>query len=257
MKSESYGSFAYAYDQALGERFFRAAQKLLADVLARYPSTDKTHLDLACGTGLAMRFFAEQEWQSIGVDISLPMLQRARRRGPRIVAGDLRSVPLSARFARITCLYDSLNHLKNHDELVAAFRQVAMLMNGDSLFVFDMNHPDIYPDVWGMKEPFVSNGPRHHLEIATAYRRRDATGLALVTGWALLPSGERAEIRERHEQRAYSEGEIVESLDKAGLTPVEVRDFDPYNDREGETGGVKLFFVCRLAVDGSFRAGIS
>ena len=58
--------------------------------------------------------------------------------------------------------------------------------------------------------------------------------------------GRRFEIHETHEQRAYSEREIVESLGEAGLVPVEVLDFDPYNEADTLEGdGVKLFFVCR------------
>ena len=52
--SESYGAFAYAYDQALGQRFFRAVRRILARVLDRFPAKKKTHLDVACGTGLAI-----------------------------------------------------------------------------------------------------------------------------------------------------------------------------------------------------------
>ncbi|HEU4523222.1 MAG TPA: class I SAM-dependent methyltransferase [Thermoanaerobaculia bacterium] len=246
--TSSYGAFAYAYDKALGERFFRSARRVLAQLLERYPTTDKTHLDLACGTGLAMEFFAARGFRSIGIDASLPMLSVARTRAQRLVASDFRELPLRRRFSRITCLYDSLNHLKNRADLTAVFRAVRKVMAPDSLFFFDMNHPDVYPAVWGMKEPFVSSGPGFHLEMATAFRRRDATGLALVSGWALLPSGRRVEIAERHEQRAYSEREIVESLGEAGLVPAEVIDFDPFKDGgELEAEGVKLFFVCKAA----------
>ena len=105
-------------------------------------------------------------------------------------------------------------------------------MSHDSLFFFDMNHPDIYPEIWGMKEPFVASGAGYHLEIATSFRRRDGIGRALVTGWAMPPPGRRVEIRETHEQRAYTEREIVESLGDAGLVPVEVIDFDPYNEAD-------------------------
>jgi SAM-dependent methyltransferase len=247
MKSESYGAFAYAYDKALGERFFRAARRLLTRLLEQYPSKTKTHLDVACGTGLAMEFFASRGWTSVGVDASLPMLEMARRRRGRVVAGDFTALPLRGTWSRITCLYDSLNHLKDRSDLVAAFRSIRRLMNDDSFFFFDMNHPDIYPQVWGMKEPFIATGPDFHLEIATAFRTRDLTGLALVTGWALLPGGIRAEISERHEQRAWTEREIVASLGDAGLAVAEVLDFDPYNEASTiEGGGVKLFFVCRV-----------
>ena len=243
-KIDTYGAFAYAYDKALGERFFRAARRILDELLTRYPTRKKTHLDVACGTGLAIEFFRKRGWRSVGVDASLPMLTLARGRGA-VVAGDFRALPFRRQFARITCLYDSLNHLKERSDLIETFRAIGTLMDRDSLFLFDMNHPDIYPEIWGMKEPFVAEGPEFHLEMATAFRKRDATGLALVTGWALLPSGQKVKIRERHEQRAYSEHEIVDALESAGLVPREILDFDPFNEAETlESDGVKLFFVC-------------
>jgi SAM-dependent methyltransferase len=242
----AYGAFAYAYDQALGERFFKAARKQLETLIGRYPSPTRTHLDLACGTGLTLEFFASKGWKSTGVDASLTMLAVARERARDLVAGDFRALPLRGTFSRITCLYDSLNHLKNRADLVAAFRSVRRVMAKESLFFFDMNHPDIYPEIWGMKEPFVASGPGYHLEIATSFRRRDGIGRALVTGWAMPVAGRRVEIRETHEQRAYSEREIVESLGDAGLSVVEVIDFDPYNEAdELAAEGVKLLFVVR------------
>ncbi len=244
--SSAYGAFAFAYDLALGERFFKAARKQLEAFLERYPAATRTHLDVACGTGLTVQFFASRGWKSFGVDASVPMLAMARERVTRLAAGDFGALPLRGTFARITCLYDSLNHLKSRTDLVAAFRSVRRVMSHDSLFFFDMNHPDIYPAIWGMKEPFVASGAGYHLEIATSFRRRDGIGRALVTGWAMPRPGRRVEIHETHEQRAYSEREIVESLGHAGLAVVELIDFDPYNEADSlDGGGVKLLFVCR------------
>ena len=221
---------------------------MLDDALEKYPAVALTHLDLACGTGYAIEYFEQHGFRSTGVDASLSMLGVARKRASRLVAGDLRALPLRRTFARITCLYDSLNHLQSRDELIAAFASVRRVMDAGSLFFFDMNHPDIYPAVWGMHDPYVSTGSDHHLEIATKYRRREKRGVGVVTGWANLPTGERVAIRETHEQRAWSEREIGDCLAAGGLEIVEVIDFDPFNEIESlDAGGVKLFFVCRRA----------
>jgi hypothetical protein len=133
------------------------------------------------------------------------------------------------------------------DELVAAFRSVRGVMSGDSLFLFDMNHPDIYPEVWGYREPFVASGADYRLQIDTSYRSRERLARGVVSGWAKLPSGERVEIRETHKQRAYRQRDIVDALAEAGLAPREIRDFDPFGEtHELHTRGVKLFFVCGL-----------
>ena len=133
---EAYGAFAYAYDKALGQRFFRAVQRLLDETLDRHPTPKRTHLDLACGTGLVLQAFRERGWRSTGVDASLAMLQVAQKRLPRVAAGDLRALPLRAKFARITCLYDSLNHMLDANDLAAAFHAVRGVMthHGDGVY---------------------------------------------------------------------------------------------------------------------------
>lgn len=240
MKDEAYGAFAYAYDQALGERFFRSVRRLLTRALATYPARERTHLDIACGTALAVEFFRKRGYQSVGIDLSIPMLRVGRKRASHLIAGDMRALPIRAQFARVTCLYDSLNHLKSGDDLAAAFRGVSGVLKNDGLFLFDVNHPEIYPEIWGNDEPFVADGPDFHLKMTTKYRRRDRTAQAIVTGWATV-DGERVSIREHREQRAYREREIIEALASTGLAPVEVTEFDPY----AEGRNVKLFFVCR------------
>ena len=239
--SEAYGAFAYAYDRALGERFFKAASRMVSEALDRHPTPKRTHLDVACGTGMTVRWFRERGWKSVGVDASIPMLQIARGG----VAGDMRMLPFRRKFARITCLYDSLNHMLEPDDLQAAFHSIRGVMDTDSLFLFDVNHPEIYPEVWGLAEPYIAKSRDYHLEIATTYRRREKIGRAAVTGWAKI-NGERVEIREQHRQRAYSEREITKMLATAGLRPVQVLDFDPYDEADAVNAAtVKLFFIAR------------
>ncbi len=243
MSSEAYDAFAYAYDRALGARFFKAASRMLDEALARHPTPKRTHLDVACGTGMTVRWFRERGWKSVGVDASLPMLQIAKGG----VAGDMRALPFRRNFARITCMYDSLNHLLEPEDLGAAFRSIRGVMDDDSLFLFDVNHPEIYPEVWGLSEPYIARGKDYHLEIATTYRKRDKLGRAAVTGWAKI-NGQRVDIREQHKQRAYSQREITRLLAEAGLAPVEVLDFDPYDEAGAvDAATVKLFFVVQPA----------
>lgn len=241
--SEAYGAFAYAFDKALGTRFWSAARGLVERALETYPTGKRTHLDVACGTGLALEYFRANGWTSTGIDASLPMLQIARSRSMRIAAADVRALPFRGAFSRITCLYDSLNHLLERGDLVAGFGAMRALMDDDSLLMFDMNHADIYPEVWGVADPFRANGPDFELEMHTTYSRRERMGEAIITGWAKM-GDVRVAIRERRRQRAYSEKEIVAALADAGLRPLQVVDFDPYHELENVAARtVKLFFI--------------
>ena len=245
--TEAYGAFAYAYDKALGERFVKAVRRLLEDLEREYPTPKRTHLDVACGSGLAVQYFRKRGWKSVGIDASMEMLRVARSRSPRVVGADFRALPFRSKFARVTCLYDSLNHLLDPADLQAAFHSIRSVMDEDSLFLFDVNHPEIYPEVWGIAEPYVSKGRDYHLEIATTYRKREKLGRAAVTGWANI-KGTRVEIREQHLQRAYTEREITKLLAAAGLAPVDVLDFDPYGEADDiEATTVKLFFIVKVA----------
>jgi SAM-dependent methyltransferase len=240
--ADTYGAFAWAYDHALGERFAAAAGPLVDSILQRFPVAGKTHLDVACGTGILLDYFIARGFTSIGVDISPPMLDVARRRGGRLVLSDYRDLPFRSSFALVTCFYDSLNHLLERKDLVAAFRSVGSVMDGNSRFIFDINHPTAYPRVWGAPDPFEASGSHYELVMATSYSSYRKRGRALVTGWADV-DGTRLKIEEEHHQRAWTQKEVLRSLDEAGLTTMAVVGFDPFDD--GFEPPTKLLFVCR------------
>ncbi|HET7710670.1 MAG TPA: hypothetical protein VFL80_01945, partial [Thermoanaerobaculia bacterium] len=126
-------------------------------------------------------------------------------------------------------------------------------MEAPSLLIFDVNHPEVYPRVWGMDEPFVSTGPHHHLELATSYRRRTQTARARARGWADM-GGKRIRIGEVHHQRAFSLDDVRSALGRARLRCLEALDFDPF--REGRRAEkVKVVFVCRTAEEQNEVAG--
>lgn len=241
MSDESYGAFAYAYDQALGERFFRSLRRVLTRLLQKFPPPEKTHLDLACGSGLAVEYFRQLGFSSTGVDLSIPMLAVAARRMPKRVAGDICRLPIRGSFGVVTCFYDSLNHLSEPAALLAAFTGARRVMGPRSIFLFDMNDPEIYPAVWGLDDPFIAQGKDFRLVMATRFNAKTRIAHADIRGWAIR-DGKRVDIREEHRQRAYTREQIVKALGAAGLEPLEISGFDPY----GESRRVKLVFVCRV-----------
>lgn len=72
-----------------GRRADRLEKALLKDLSARFDGSG-TMLDVGAGTGHFTRWFQELGWNVIGVDISMPMLNEARRRDPhfRCVVAD-------------------------------------------------------------------------------------------------------------------------------------------------------------------------
>jgi SAM-dependent methyltransferase len=240
--TEAYGAFALAYDPALGNRFFRSIEPELRRLLDAFPPPGRRHLDLACGSGIALEWFVRRRFRSVGLDASLPMLDLARSRTEApLIAGDMRALPFRTGFALVTSIYDSLNHLLRRKDLEGTFNQVGQLLATGGIFLFDVNHPDVYPRVWGLQEPFVSEGVGHRLEMETRWSRFFGRGEARISGWAMAGS-KRVEIRERRLQRAWPSAQIRLALGRAGLEILEERLFDPYREDDGP---VKVIFAAR------------
>jgi SAM-dependent methyltransferase len=239
--SEAYGAFAFAYDPALGERFFSAIEPLLEAILRGLPAGGR-HLDVACGSGLAARWFQSRGFRSIGLDASLSMLGIARTRVENLVAADMRGMPFRGTFQVASSLYDSLNHLLSRRDLAATFGEVARCLAPGGTFLFDVNHPGIYPRVWGALEPYESSSADHHLAIHTRWSAAMRRGDARVQGWAITGRG-LIQIDERRRQRAWTERELRAALEKEGLDVTEVLPFDPFD--EGGDTPVKIVFVAR------------
>ena len=244
LPADSYGAFARIYDKALGELFFRGIAMVLRALEAEYPTATKTHLDIACGTGLAIRHIVGRGWRSRGVDAAYAMASRAKARGLDVVVADVRQLALRARFERITCLYDSLNHILERDDLCRAFASVAPLMDDSSLFWFDLNHPDSYHIVWAIADPYVSSGDDYHVEIATRYDEAANLATGRVLGWHEM-EGERHAIDETHYQRAWAREDVTAMLEENGLEPIDVFDFNPFAARVFDASGVKEMYVAR------------
>src|SRR3954470_1224750 len=80
-------------------------------------------LDVACGTGNTMLPMLERGWAVTGVDISEAMLAEARVKtgdAARLVAHDMRELPVLGEFDLVWCLGDALNYLDTTEELTAA-----------------------------------------------------------------------------------------------------------------------------------------
>lgn len=241
--SEAYGSFAWAYDEALGVRYFQSMSSLVDEILDEIGLRGGLHLDVACGSGLAVQWLREKGFASVGVDASLPMLAVGRARSSRLVAGDMRALPFRGDFALVTSFYDSLNHLLTARDLKATFDAVSARLAPGGVFVFDVNHPSVYPRVWGASEAYESSADDHHLQIRTRWSSLFSRGVARVSGWARTGGGI-VTIRERRRQRAWTETKIRRALQQAGLVVDRVVPFDPY-DEEDDDNPVKLVFVAR------------
>lgn len=121
-------------------------------------------LDLACGTGRMALTLARRGYDMIGVDGSEDMLAdatdamyRALETGalpadaprPLFLCQDMRSFELYGTVGAVLCCLDSLNYLTGEGELAHCFSLVHNYLDPDGLFIFDMNTPHKFANVYG------------------------------------------------------------------------------------------------------------
>lgn len=243
--ADSYDAFALVYDRGLGRFFFEGVRPLLDRMDRQYPAVRRTHLDLACGTGLVVRHFRSKGFDSVGCDASVSMLSEARRRGDSVFAADFRDFSLRRTFGRITCLYDSLNHVMDDEDLSKIFDAVHAVMDRESLFWFDVNHPSTYSTVWAIADPYKAGGDGWSLSIDTAFDEGRNLAVARVTGSCEV-AGELVDINEVHHQRAWDDADVRRLLLASGLRVVEQFRFNPFGFGGNSDATMKLMYVAAL-----------
>jgi len=106
-------------------------------------------LELACGTGQLTVPIAQAGLSIAGLDLSAPMLDRARERAATAnvavehLQGDMRNFDLDRRFGLIFIARNSLLHLHSTEDLVAAFVAARRHLAPGGIFAFDVFNPNV------------------------------------------------------------------------------------------------------------------
>ncbi len=143
----AYDVFASYYDALTGDVQYAARAAYLHALLQRYGMRDGMLLDLACGTGSMTLEMAKFGYEMIGVDASAEMLcaaqQKAMENGREILflCQPMQRLDLYGTVRGAICTLDSLNHLTRPQDVRETIRRVALFMEPDGVFVFDVNTP--------------------------------------------------------------------------------------------------------------------
>ncbi len=156
--SEAYTSLAPVYDLLNGDVDYKG----WADFIERQFSLFSTNnpvslLDLACGTGSMTVELARRGYDMTGIDLSEDMLSVARkkcddehfRHSVLLLRQDMTDFELYGTVDAVVCCLDGLNYLTKTEMLRKTFRHVHNYLNPAGLFLFDMNAPAKFENVYG------------------------------------------------------------------------------------------------------------
>lgn len=103
----------------------RLEKELLAHLLNNWPSK-QTVLEVGCGTARFTRWFADQGQSVVGLDISKPMLDEAKRLGgARFVEGDAKALPFHDSEFDLVVLITALEFVNEPEQALAEAVRVA------------------------------------------------------------------------------------------------------------------------------------
>lgn len=141
----AYSCFSKYYDILTSDIDYKGRADYLYGLFKSFGDVPTLLLDLACGTGGFSFCFANMGIDVIGVDPSEDMLAVAREKAENIKKDILflcqsgQELDLYGTVDGAICCLDSINHITDILELEKLFSKVALFLEKDKLFIFDVN----------------------------------------------------------------------------------------------------------------------
>ncbi|WP_313517750.1 class I SAM-dependent methyltransferase [Pseudomonas sp.] len=182
------------YDLMCADIDYRAQSHCVHRLQQLFGNGGKRHLDLACGTGPHVRHFIDAGYQSAGLDINPPMLDRAAQRCPeaRFSLQDMCGFSVSEPVDLITCFLYSIHYSGSIERLKACIAHVHDALETGGVFCFNAVDKRMIDNA-----SFVSHSARH------------ADGLfGFSSGWHYGGEGERQSLRLRIERTVAGETQV-------------------------------------------------
>jgi SAM-dependent methyltransferase len=254
--SGGYEVFAPWYDAFTAGSDYEAWTGHVLDLARGYGLRGIRALDVACGTGKSFLPLKERGFELTACDSSPAMLAEAARKAPeaRLVAADMRELPVLGEFDLITCFDDSLNHLLEESDLRAALVSIGANLAPHGLFLFDLNTLLAYRTTFAVDSVSVRE------ETTFAWRGGSSADAppgcrvaATIDVFAPRANGLYERVTSRHEQRHFPPHRVTAALGQARLECLGVHgviDDGSHVAEPDETRHLKVMYAARLAKGG-------
>ncbi len=212
-RPKPYTYFAEVYDSTMGEVPYKKWAYFVETLFKKKGISYKDYiLDIGAGTGKMEEFLKKKYPYIVGVDISYPMLRKARGKIPYRIVARMESLPFSSEsFSAAFCVHDSVNYILDQKGLLEHFKEVFRVLRPHSLYIFDISteknvmenfHNRIFHEKHGAVEFIWEN----------FYDREKK----IITSYLLFRKGKEL-VKEKHVQRIYMEEEVEEVFRKVGF----------------------------------------
>lgn len=233
MMSESWGydAIARVYDKLNKDIDYSAWADFIEKCFDRFlGEKPMLVLDLACGTGRMTTKLSDRGYDMIGVDRSEDMLSEAyiesEGKGILYLCQDMRELELYGTVGAALCCLDSVNYLLEEKDVERTFRKVHNYLDPDGLFIFDMNTPykfeNIYSDNAYILEDEIDYGDGSEPALVfcgwqNQYDRKSRICTFYLSLFEENEEGVYVRSDEEQKERCYELSEVKELLEKCGF----------------------------------------
>lgn len=217
----SYRAFAGFYETFTSDVGYPARTEYLLELFRRFDRVPSLLLDVGCGTGGFSFEFAARGIEVIGVDPSEAMLAIARAKSfagekpPLFLRQSAETLDLYGTVDGAVACLDTLNHILDHGELVRSLSRIALFLEPERLFLFDVNTEYKHRVLLSGKKFVYDNGEK--LCVWKNSRCSKNGTVKMKLDLYENTAGGYFRDTDRHAERAYSEEEWKAALTAAGF----------------------------------------
>lgn len=232
--TEGYDIIADVYDKLNADIDYKKWADFVEAAFDRYlEKRPELVLDLACGTGSMATELAMRGYDMIGVDGSEQMLSVASQRAyvnfgeedeyrlPILyLLQDMRSFELYGTVGAALCCLDSINYLIGEGDLERCFATVHNYLDPDGLFLFDVNTPYKFSNVYGDNAYILEDeleGSAIYCGWQNSYDSETKICDFYLTLFSEGKDGRYSREEEHQRERMYSMEELKDALLKCGF----------------------------------------
>lgn len=246
---DQYKDFAFIYDELMNEVDYNGWVEYIEKIIEKEGTKVQNILELACGTGNLTIPLTKKNYDIAGIDISEEMLgvarEKAEKEGVELVLLQQDIAELDFDITNLDCVLcacDGFNYITYDEDLENVFKKTYELLKENGLFIFDISsfyklssvlgnnmYGENREDIAYMWQNYFDD-EENLVEMELAFFVKDEDGRF-----------ERFE--EVHQQRAYTEDEIIESLQISGFTDIKV--YGDFTFEKPKKDSERIFFVCK------------
>jgi len=248
-ESPAFTAVAPHYDTLMRGVPYRQWVRYLDQLLRVQNAHPRRVLDLACGTGNVAEILAGEGYEVVGVDLSAPMIDQARRKADKkglkisyfVQDAAQLDLPCSP-FDLCVSLFDSLNYILEPDALARALARVYAHLVPGGLFIFDINSVFALENNFFDQDNLASNDRLRYVW-RSAYDPETRLCRVVMRFFLRHRDGVDREFRETHVQFAYREDELRDMLADAGF--IDIDTYHAYTLRPVRPTTDRIFFVAQ------------